>query len=372
MDPNRGERRDVHAVARHHRRQHGAPVDSEGPVGELHRPAMGDRCVHALARRGRAHGRIDRRPCRPPCRIRHRAGDLRRCVARRRPRAGRDGSEHRPRHPGYRRGGDVRRVPRPRRAGVRARTRACHGDGCLRRDDRGRRRRRPARRRSDHHGARVALGVLHQRPDRPAGDRGDVRAPTGIAGSERDPGGLARTGHLQLRTGDARARAAPRQRRRLGERDDPRAVRRRCGDARGVHGGRAPRRRADAPARPVPQPGVHRRAARGVRRVRVAVRSVPVPHPVSAELPRLLAAAGRAAVPADHAGAVLRRAARRLDDGPAPGPCRDGDRARRRRWRAAAHVGTDRRLRLDRTAAGVPRSPASASASSIRSSPMWR
>ena len=47
---------------------------------------------------------------------------------------------------------------------------------------------------------------------------------------------------------------------------------------------------ADAPARPVPQARVHRRAARRGRGVGLAVRAVPVPDPVPAELPRLLAA----------------------------------------------------------------------------------
>ena len=60
---------------------------------------------------------------------------------------------------------------------------------------------------------------------------------------------------------------------------------------------------------------VHRRPARGGRGVGLAVRAVPVPDPVPAELPRLLAAPGRASLPADHAGPVPGRAARRRADG---------------------------------------------------------
>ena len=133
--------------------------------------------------------------------------------------------------------------------------------------------------------------------------------------SERDPNRLARARQLQQRAGDARAGATAWQRRRLGKPADRRPVRRRRGDAGRVHGDRAPRAGADAPARAVPPARVHRRPARGGRGVGLAVRAVPVPDAVPAELPRLLAAAGGAPLPADHAGAVPGRAARGRADG---------------------------------------------------------
>ena len=290
---------------------------------------MGDRRIHARARGGGPYGRIDRRPHRPPRHIRGRARDLRGRVAGRRARTRRHVPEHLARRGRNRRRGDVRCLPRHGGAGVRTRPGAGHGDGHLRRNDRRGRGRGAAGRRRDHRRVRLAVGVLPQRPDRHRRDRRDVRKAAGVARSERDSCRLGRARDVQHSAAAARAGAAARQRRRLDERDDRVAAGRGCGDARRVRGDRAARRGADAPARAVPQPGLHRRSARRVCGVGLAVRPVPVPHAVPAELPRLLAASGGAALPADHAGAVLRRAGRRRADGTTAGSGHDGDRPRR-------------------------------------------
>ena len=193
------------------------------------------------------------------------------------------------------------------------------GDGHLRRDDR----RRPWR--SDRSSAARSPSGLGWRWVF------FLNVPIGIAAiavtfaklrESRDPNatrvdwlGLVDVQHGAAAAG---AGAAARQRRRLGQPADPRPVRRRRGDARRVRGDRAAGRGADAAARAVPPPRVHRRSARGVRGLGLAVRAVPVPDAVPAELPRLLAAAGRASLPADHARAVLRRAARGRADGAGP------------------------------------------------------
>ena len=72
VDARRGLRRDVHALARHHRRQHGAARDPEGPRRQLHRSAMGDRRLRALARGAGADRGLARRPARPPAGLRDR------------------------------------------------------------------------------------------------------------------------------------------------------------------------------------------------------------------------------------------------------------------------------------------------------------
>src|SRR5436305_549972 len=98
----------------------------------------------------------------------------------------------------------------------------------------------------------------------------------------------------------ARAGARARQRRGLEQHADHVAVRRCRGAARGVHRDRAPGRRADAPPGPVQAAGVHRGAACRVRYLGLGLRAVPLHHALSAELPRLLAARGGAALPAAH------------------------------------------------------------------------
>ena len=77
----RGERGDVHAPARHHRRQHGAARDPAGPRRQLHRSSMGDRRLRPLARGAGADRGVARRPARAPARVRDRAGDLLRRLA---------------------------------------------------------------------------------------------------------------------------------------------------------------------------------------------------------------------------------------------------------------------------------------------------
>ena len=137
----------------------------------------------------------------------------------------------------------------------------------------------------------------------------------------------------------ARARAAARQRRGLGQHAD-RGPARGCGAADGrLRGHRAPHRAADAAARPVPPPRLHRRAAGGLRPVGLDVRDVPLPDPVHAGLPGAGRARGRRALPADHGRLLPRRA----DRGRAAEQGARALHARRRadahRRRAAAHGG---------------------------------
>ena len=58
---------------------------------------------------------------------------------------------------------------------------------------------------------------------------------------------------------------------------------------------------ADAPARAVPQPRLHRRAGRGVRHLRVVLRRVPLHDDLPAADPRAVGDRGRARLPARHA-----------------------------------------------------------------------
>ena len=105
----------------------------------------------------------------------------------------------------------------------------------------------------------------------------------------------------------ARLRAPARQRGGLGQRDDPRLVRRCRRRAVRVRRRRGTRRAADAAAAPVPQPVVHRRAGGGVRDLRVAVRDVALSDAVSAADPGAVGDRGGAGVPARHAAQLLRR-----------------------------------------------------------------
>ena len=228
VDPTGGLRRDLHAPAGHHGREHGAAVDPEGPVGELHRPAVGDRRLRAHAGRAGPDRGLDRRPARPPVSLRRWSGDLLARLAALRARARPDLPQHLAGRAGHRRRRDVRRVAGPGRPGVPRRPGARDGDGRLRRHDRRRGGRRPAGRRPAHRRARLAVGLLPQRADRHRRDRRHLRQAARVARPQRDPGRLAGSGDLLQRPVPARARPGARQRRGLGQRPD----RRRCSPAR--------------------------------------------------------------------------------------------------------------------------------------------
>ena len=117
------------------------------------------------------------------------------------------------------------------------------------------------------------------------------------------PGVITLTGGLFA----ARLRAAARERGGMGERDDRRLLRRRRRAAVRVRRHRGARRAADAPAAPVPQPVVHRRAGRGVRDLRVAVRDVALHDAVPAADPGAVGDRGGPRVRAGNAAQLLRR-----------------------------------------------------------------
>ena len=313
------------------------PVDPRGPRRQLHRPAVGGRRLRADPRRARADRRLAGRPARTPAGLRRRAwrsSPPPRCSCALAP------------DPTFLNlaralqgvGGAVMfavslaLIAQEFAAG---RERG-DGDGHLRRDDRRRGRDRPARRRRADRRARLGVDLLPQRPDRAGGDRDHPaeaareprperdRASTGPASRRSAPRcfllvlalvrgndeGWGSTLIVSLFAGSARA-------------------------ARRLRGDRAARRasrccRSALFRRPV----VHRRPARRVRGLGLAVRALPLPDAVPAELPRLLALRGRAALPADHGRELPRRADRRGAALARPGAADAQRRPRRRRRRA--------------------------------------
>ena len=123
-------------------------------------------------------------------------------------------------------------------------------------------------------------------------------------------------------------RPDPRQPRGLGQPDDRRLTRRRGRAAARLRRDRGAQQPPDARPRPVPQPRLQRRLRGRLRALGRDVRDVPLPDDLHAGRPRLLAARGRAAVPAADVPLVHRLADRRhaLQPDPDPGP------ARRRAW----------------------------------------
>ena len=115
---------------------------------------------------------------------------------------------------------------------------------------------------------------------------------------------------LQRRPLLPRVRPDPRQRRRLGQRQDRRLLGRAPSCCSRLRGGRAAPRPADARPAPVPHPHLHRRADRGVLAPRLDVLDVPLHHALHAEHARLLAARERAALPAGVGAVLPRRAGR--------------------------------------------------------------
>ena len=243
------------------------------------------------------------------------------CRGRRHRRAQRDA-----RRAGRRRGDHVRRLAGAARRRLSGPAPARRRAGRLRRHDRRRVRGRAARRRRAHQRPRLALDLPHQPPDRPALHRGHPRLRAGVARPGRPPDRLARPDHADRGPVPARARAAARSRGRLDERPHPRRVRRRPRAARRVRGDRGAGRRADAPARPVPRPVVHRRADRRVRHLGVVLRDLPLHDALPAADPRPVGDRGRPDLPAgdDHDAVRERRDEHARGEGLGPG---DGRRA---------------------------------------------
>ena len=350
LDPRRRLCGHGHAHAGHRGRQHRAVRHrrrpQHGPLG----PAVGRRRLHARARRGRADRRFAGRPLRSSPALHHRSFDLHRHVARVCGGDGHRDAQLRARRPGRRRGDHVRRLARAARAGVPERAGARQGVRRLRRLDRRRLRHRPARRRRAHQRPRLALDLPRQPAARPhlPGDHAPLRR--GVQGPQRPQARHARPAHADRRPVPARARAAARQRGRLDERADRGRAGRRRRLPRRVHRRRGARQGADAPARAVPQPRLHRRAGRGVRHLRVVLRRVPLHDDLPAADPRAVGDRGRPRLPAGHADHARRlrrdREPRREARRRAPG--RRRPRARRHRPGAA----DDRRGRL--VVGGVP------------------
>ncbi len=131
---------------------------------------------------------------------------------------------------------------------------------------------------------------------------------------------LARPRDLQRRPLLPGVRADPRERRRLGQHQDRRAVRGGRAPAGRVRSGRAAPGPADARPAPLPHSHLHRRADRGVLAPRLDVLDVPLHHALHPEHPRLHAARERPPLPAGVAPVLPRRAHRREARGALSGP----------------------------------------------------
>ena len=172
VDPARRLGGDLHAPARHHRRECGAAVDPPGPRRQLHRPAVGGRRLRADPGRAGVAGRLAGRPAGAPPAVHRRAGGLLGGVAAVRAGAGPDPAQPGPRAPGRRWGGAVRRLPGPGRPGVPRRAPARHGDGPVRRHHRRRGGDRSAGGWGAHRRAGLGVDLLPQRAGRGGGAGG--------------------------------------------------------------------------------------------------------------------------------------------------------------------------------------------------------
>ena len=288
---------------------------------------MGRRCLCLDARRVPADRRLAGRPPRPPPDLRRRPRALHRrlAVVRVVERAG--DAEPLPRAAGRRRRGDVRHLARAAGRGVH-RARARHGArhlGCH--DGRVGRRRAAGRRRAGR-ARQLAVDLLRQLADRPRHDRGDAADGGREQGSRPGADRLGRAAHLLGGAVRARLRSGARQQRGLGQPADRRAARR-LGRAVGdLRGRRAPSSAADARPHALSQTDLRGRLDRGLRAFGLDVRDVPVLDVVPAEHPRLRAAGGRPALPADHRVVVLRAPRCRATS---PSACRCGS-----CWRAGS------------------------------------
>ena len=200
-------------------------------------------------------------------------------------------------------------------------------------------------------------------PDRRAdGDRDAAeaeRVPPGDARAHR----LGGRRDLQRRALLPRVRPDPRQRRGLGQRDDPRPAGRLGGAPDRLRVLRAARVAADARPRALPQAGLHRRPDRRLLDLGVDVLDVPLPHALHAERAQLLAVPGGPALPARVGPVLLGRPARRAARQTGAGARADLRRARGRRHRACCSWAASRPPRRGPPCwpASSSRAPASAS-----------
>ena len=183
---------------------------------------------------------------------------------------------------------------------------------------------------ADHRAPRLGVDLLRQRPDRAGGDRPHRAQARQRRRPGRRPDRLARPAHLLDLALPADLRPDPRQPRGLGQRDDPRLADRLRGADGVLPRDRAAQRPPDARPRPLPQARLQRRQRRRLRPLGRDVRALPLPDHLPAGRARLLAAAGRAALPAAQPDLLRRRPDRRqpLPAGSRPGPARRRDWAR--------------------------------------------
>ena len=216
--------------------------------------------LHVDLRRVAAHGSGFGRPIRTPARVHRRPGDLHRGIGARGARAEQHRTYRRSRNPGSGRGNRYATdVDHPLVGSERAATSS--RPGRMGRHRRTRDRDRPGRRWRDRAGRELALDLLAQRAHRhrrrglrllPA--RGNIRS----ARPTRHRGPRPR----ERRPARRRLGSHQRQRARLDRRVDPRRADRRRRAAHRVRDLGAAHRGADAAARHVPQPRLHRRERR--------------------------------------------------------------------------------------------------------------
>ena len=354
VDADGGVPRNVHAAAGHHHRERRAAEHPAGPGQQFLGPAVGRRRLRADARRGSADQRVTGRPVRATAALLGGAWHLHTGLAAVRhghrvsvPRAG-------PRTAGHRRCDDVRRLTRPARPDV-PRQGPRHRVRRVGRDHRSRGRGRSGGRWRPDVGLVLALDLLRQPPAR-ADRRGDHRHPRSrVARSAAEASGLA--GLCQLHGVDVGPGLGADQVRRAG-------IQRRAG-ARVLRGGggaaaRVPRsgdHRAPSDVRPdpVPQADFHRRVGGRVRRVRVDLLDVSLPHHLSAGRPGLLRSANRRAL-ADRIRCDLRC---RSGGGAGLVACSRApvDRSRLDRGRGRSGVDARARRGIEVDASGTPGSP---------------
>ena len=252
VDPDRRLGGDLHVAAGHYGRQRGPAVDPGGPRRQLHRPAVGDRRLCADTRRVRFDRRLAGRPAGTQARLRRRPRDLLGRLAALRAGTRPDNAQPRPCPAGDRRRRDVRRLAGADRPGVHSRARARHGDGDLRRHDRGCGGDRAAGRRGAHRLAWLGIDLLRQRAGRDRRLRDHLLEAPREPRSERHPDRLGRGHDVQPLALPAGAGARAGQRRGLGQHADRGTLRRRRDSDGRVHRDRASRLATDASPCPLP------------------------------------------------------------------------------------------------------------------------
>ena len=257
-----------------------------------------------------------------------------------------------PRPPGSGSRGDVRHGPRPDRTGVRG-PRARSRDRPLGCDRRRRRRRGAADRRPAHRRTGLGVDLLRERPDRDCRDRADGDAACERRGDRPAANRLGRAGDVLACPLRIHLRLDPRQRGGLGLGSDPDLADRSARADGRVRGDPSAQQARDARALALPRSFIRRSFDCGLGPLRRHVRDVPLPHALHPGRPRVFAARGRGALPADHPALVLGGSARGQPLEPHPGPRPHGHRARARRRRPLTHARDRGGRRVDRAPAGV-------------------